>query len=77
MLPKFLLADNSQELPDTIFVVHTQAPKCIIESDVDDFYTNQSIHWIDDAPENKASNPLLTLASILISFRLPLFTYVL
>lgn len=53
MLPKFLLADNSQELPDTIFVVHTQAPKCIIESDVDDFYTNQSIHWIDDAPENQ------------------------
>ncbi|MCL3780535.1 hypothetical protein EMN47_09075 [Prolixibacteraceae bacterium JC049] len=53
MLPKFLLADNSQELPDTIFVVHTQSPKCIIESDVDDFYTNQNIHWIDDAPENE------------------------
>ncbi len=54
MLPKFLLADNSQELPDTIFVVHTQSPRCIIESDIDDFDANQTIHWIDDVPENKS-----------------------
>jgi len=54
MLPKFLLADNSQELPDTIFVVHNEFPRFIVESDVDDFSSNQIIHWIDDQPENEA-----------------------
>ncbi len=50
MLPKFLLADNSQETPDTIFVVHTETPRFIIESDIDDFYSNQIVHWIDGEP---------------------------
>jgi len=54
MLPKFLLADNSQELPDTIFVVHNEFPRFIVESDVDDFTSNQIIHWIDDQPTNEA-----------------------
>lgn len=53
MLPKFLLADNSQELPDTIFIVHTQQPKFIVESDVEDFSENQIIHWIDDVPSQQ------------------------
>lgn len=50
MLPKFLLADNSIEAPDTIYVVHTVAPRFIIESDIDDFWSNQHIHWIDGEP---------------------------
>jgi len=50
MLPKFLLADNSLETPETIFVVHTETPRFIIESDIDDFYSNQVIHWIDGEP---------------------------
>lgn len=50
MLPKFLLADNSIETPETIFVVHTEIPRFIVESDIDDFWSNQSIHWIDDEP---------------------------
>lgn len=53
MLPKFLLADNSQELPDTIFVVHNEFPRFIVESDVDDFSSNQIIHWIDDKPTSE------------------------
>jgi hypothetical protein len=53
MLPKFLLADNSQVAPDTIYVVHTETPRFIVESDVDDFWSNQEIHWIDNAPESK------------------------
>lgn len=53
MLPKFLLADNSQELPDTIFVVHNEYPRFIVESDVDDFWSNQVIHWVDDQPESE------------------------
>ncbi len=50
MLPKFLLADNSLETPDTIFVVHTEMPRFIIEADIDDFWSNQEIHWIDGEP---------------------------
>jgi len=50
MLPKFLLADNSQETPDTIFVVHTETPRFIVEADIDDFWSNQHVHWIDGEP---------------------------
>jgi hypothetical protein len=50
MLPKFLLADNSLETPETIFVVHTETPRFIVESDIDDFWSNQVIHWIDGEP---------------------------
>ncbi|PTN09640.1 hypothetical protein [Mangrovibacterium marinum] len=50
MLPKFLLADNSQECPDTIFVVHTEEPKFIVESDIEDFWSNQKVHWLSEQP---------------------------
>ncbi|MFV0267987.1 MAG: hypothetical protein ACK5HT_12725 [Draconibacterium sp.] len=50
MLPKFLLADNSLETPDTIFVVHTETPRFIVEADLDDFWNNQQVHWIDGEP---------------------------
>jgi Zn-finger protein len=53
MLPKFLLADNSQESPDTIYVVHTEEPKFIVESDIEDFWSNQEIHWLSEAPESQ------------------------
>ena len=53
MLPKFLLADNSQEMPDFIFVVHNEFPRFIVESDIEDFSLNQEIHWIDDEPDDK------------------------
>ena len=48
MLPKFLLADNSQELPNTLFIVHTHTPKCIIGCDIEDFNSNQTIYWMDE-----------------------------
>jgi len=53
MLPKFLLADNSQEMPDFIYVVHNENPRFIVGSDIEDFSINQEIHWIDDEPEDK------------------------
>ena len=53
MLPKFLLADNSQVAPDTIYVVHTETPRFIVESDIEDFWTNQEIYWLDEAPKSK------------------------
>ena len=33
MLPKFLIADNSQEALDLVYVVHTEKPRCIIQWD--------------------------------------------
>ena len=53
MLPRFLLADKSQEYPETIFIVHNEYPRFIVESDIDDFGANQVIHWIDDEPSNE------------------------
>lgn len=50
MLPKFLIADNSQKAPDILYVVHTEKPRCIIQCDVEDFHSNQKIHWIDEEP---------------------------
>lgn len=47
MLPKFLIADNSQEALDLVYVVHTEKPRCIIQCDLDGFYSNQKIYWID------------------------------
>ncbi|MFA9391548.1 MAG: hypothetical protein ACERKD_17190 [Prolixibacteraceae bacterium] len=53
MLPKFLIADNSQEMPNTIFVIHTESPRFIVESDIEDFSKNQQMHWIDEQPLNE------------------------
>jgi hypothetical protein len=52
MLPKFLIADNSQEAPDLLFVVHTGKPRCIIQCDIDGFRENQQIYWIDEKPRS-------------------------
>lgn len=53
MLPKFLIADNSQDAEDIVYVVHTRQPRCIIQCDLDGFYSNQQIHWIDDEPQRR------------------------
>lgn len=50
MLPKFLIADNSQVATDLVYVVHTETPRCIIQCDLDGFYSNQRIYWIDNEP---------------------------
>mgnify|MGYP004665889553 CR=1 FL=1 len=50
MLPKFLIADNSQEALDLVYVVHTEKPRCIIQCGLDGFYSNQRIYWIDEEP---------------------------
>ncbi|MCD6354036.1 MAG: hypothetical protein J7L95_00660 [Prolixibacteraceae bacterium] len=59
MLPKFLLADNSIETPDTIFVVHTETPRFIVEADIDDFWNNQVVHWIDGEPGEELISQLV------------------
>ncbi|MDP4184409.1 MAG: hypothetical protein Q8862_04495 [Bacteroidota bacterium] len=53
MLPKFLLADNSQEVPESLYIVHTEQPRFIVGFDIEDFWQNQEITWIDEKPENE------------------------
>jgi hypothetical protein len=53
MLPKFLLADNSQEMPDMLYVAHNENPRFIVGSDIEDFSVNQTIYWIDEKPIDK------------------------
>jgi len=53
MLPKFLLADNSQVLPDRIFVIHNEQPRFIVGSNIESFSLDQEIHWIDDDPASE------------------------
>lgn len=54
MLPKFLLADNSQVSPENIYVVHSETPRCIFECHIDDeFIDNYKVFWIDAAPANQ------------------------
>lgn len=53
MLPKFLLADNSQDMPDMLYVVHNETPRFIVGSDIEDFAMNQTIYWIDAKPSDK------------------------
>jgi hypothetical protein len=66
MLPRFLIADNSQELPDLIFVVHTQSPRFIVGSDLEDFNMNQEIYWIDEKPEDTEIEQLLNDAEFFL-----------
>jgi len=53
MLPKFLLADNSQEMPEMLYVVHNENPRFIVGSDIEDFDVNQTIYWIDSEPADQ------------------------
>jgi hypothetical protein len=62
MLPKFLLADNSLETPETIFVVHTETPRFIVEADIEDFWSNQVMHWIDGEPTEDVAEDLINEA---------------
>jgi hypothetical protein len=48
MLPRFLIADNSLDQPDKLYVVCTQSPRFILEGDMEDFTQNQKFHWLED-----------------------------
>jgi hypothetical protein len=53
MLPKFLLADNSQEQLGQIYVVHTQLPRFILEGSEEGFNEDKITHWIDEPKLNQ------------------------
>lgn len=62
MLPKFLIADNSQEANGKIFVLHTQSPRCLVETDVENESAEPKIHWFDKAIKGDALENLLEKA---------------
>lgn len=44
-LPKFILGDNT-DYPNTIFVIHTEFPRCIINLE------NDEIEWLEEFNQN-------------------------
>ncbi len=60
--PKFLLADNSQDNPDRIYVVHTEEPKFIVGFDIEDFNNEQETMWLDTKPIDDEIADLLVSA---------------
>ncbi len=48
MLPKFLMADNSQERPGKLYVVHMQSPRFVLEGSDEDFSQEQNMYWLDE-----------------------------
>lgn len=53
ILPTFLIADNSQETPENVYVVHTDFPRFIAQFELDDIEAEPVIFWFDETPENK------------------------
>jgi len=70
MLPKFLIADNSQEKKGRLYVVHTQKPRFILEGSEDDFSEEQSIYWIDDIPSESEEKELKNQAESFLDLEL-------
>lgn len=48
MLPKFLLATNSQQRLGYLYVVHTETPRFILEGSEEDFENDKQVYWIDE-----------------------------
>ena len=66
--PKFLLADNSQDNPDRIYVVHTEEPKFIVGFDIEDFNNEQETMWLDTKPtEDEIADLLVSAEEFLTS----------
>ena len=63
MIPKFLMADNSQDNPDRLYVVHTQSPRFIVSFDIEDFDLNQEIDWFENEPDEETAANLLDSAA--------------
>ena len=58
-LPKFLVADNS-EMPEKIFILHTEYPRFLLDVETDD------IEWFDDISEEEDNTEFDTEVANLI-----------
>jgi hypothetical protein len=70
MIPKFLMADNSQDNPDRLYIVHTQKPSFIVGFDIEDFNLNQDIEWFDGEPDQEVIADLLVDAEEFLELEL-------
>jgi hypothetical protein len=59
-LPRFLLADSSQ-LPDEMFVLHTDYPRFLIN------LVNDEIEWLDDLDQEEEEEELVNLVAHLVA----------
>ena len=59
-LPRFLLADSSQ-LPDEMFVLHTEYPRFLIN------LVNDEIEWFDDLDQDEEEDELVNLVAHLVA----------
>ncbi len=59
-LPRFLLADSTQ-LPDEMFVLHTEYPRFLIN------LVNDEIEWFDDLDQDEEEDELVNLVAHLVS----------
>ena len=58
ILPKFLLADNS-EFPDDIFVLHTEFPRFLIN------LKDDSVEWFEDLSGEREDDIATELADLM------------
>lgn len=55
-LPRFMIAENTQEYPDLVFVIHNDSPRFMLQVDLEEEETDETvdiIHWIDPEPEDE------------------------
>lgn len=57
-LPKFLLADNT-DLPDAIFIVHTEYPRFVLNLETDE------VEWFDGLDEEEDGDVTPEIASLI------------
>ena len=58
MLPKFLVADNT-DLPEAIFILHTEYPRFIVNLE------NDEVDWFDALEKDEETNALVNFNKIL------------
>ena len=66
--PSFLMADNSQDNSDRLYVVYTQEPRFIVGFDIEDFNNEQETMWLDTKPtEDEVADLLVSAEEFLTS----------
>ena len=49
-MPKFLFADNADDVDSSLYLVHTQPPRFIAALQGDEEEPQLKMHWLDTAP---------------------------
>lgn len=65
-LPKFLIADNS-DLPEKIFILHTEYPRFLLDVETDE------VEWFEDLSEEEEGEEFDTEVANLIELALDFY----